>query len=148
MTSTVSAIEAIEKAMEGVTHGDWYLAGKLTIRHTSPVGGTDGWIGKVNWRNGAANADYIAACKPAAMREVLALARQAEALQRENAELREALKPFATDADNWSDGVPHTHKTLCTEPNSTTAHPGSEAAFTVGDLRRARALLGGSENAE
>lgn len=61
--SGVSAIEAIEKAMEGVTHGDWYLAGKLTIRHTSPVGGTDGWIGKVNWRNGEANARYIAATR-------------------------------------------------------------------------------------
>lgn len=84
--------------MEGVTHGEWYLAGKLTIRHMSPVGGADGWIGKVNWRNGEANAAYIAACSPDRMREVLdelyALresALQFEAMKREMAELREAL---------------------------------------------------------
>lgn len=93
-----SPSETIAKALEGVTHGEWYLAGKLTIRHTSPVGGADGWIGKVNWRNGEANAAYIAACSPDRMREVLdelyALresALQFEAMKREMAELREAL---------------------------------------------------------
>lgn len=79
----ISAIEAVEKAMEGVTQGDWYLAGKLTIRHTSVVGGSDGWIGKVNWRNGEANAAYIAACNPVALSTILAEARKAEAMKGE-----------------------------------------------------------------
>ncbi|MDP9590636.1 UNVERIFIED_ORG: hypothetical protein J2W19_003200 [Shinella zoogloeoides] len=123
MTSPVSAIEAIEKAMEGVTHGDWYLAGKLTIRHASPVGGTHGWIGKVNWQNGEANAAYITACSPDSMREVLALARQAEALQRENAELRSMLERCAP-AERSKSWLP------------------------VPLWNDARALLGGSEHAE
>jgi len=65
--------------------------------------------------------------------------------------LEEALKPFAEEAENWSDSVPDDHKTLCTEPGSSTAHPGSEAYFTVGDLRRARDTLastGGEHHAE
>lgn len=88
MTSSapIAAIEQIEKALEVVTHGEWYLAGKMTVRHTSPVGGADGWIGKVNWRNGEANATYIAACSPDVMPGILALARQAEEMKRENAE--------------------------------------------------------------
>ena len=103
-------LSPIAKAMEGVTHGEWYLAGKLTIRHTSPVGGADGWIGKVNWRNGEANAAYIAACNPVAMREVLdelyalrETALQLEAMKREMAELRSTLagdhecKPLSED---------------------------------------------------
>jgi len=62
-----------------------------------------------------------------------------------DAGMREALEPFAREADNWADSVSDDHRSLCTEPGSTTAHPGSETAFTVGDLRRAkaaRALLG------
>lgn len=67
----------------------------------------------------------------------------------ENERLRKLLQPFATEAENWHDSVPDDHRTLCTEPNSTTAHPGSEADFTVGDLRRARQALastGGEHN--
>lgn len=69
----------------------------------------------------------------------------------ENDKLRELLKPFATEAENWHDSVPDDHRTLCTEPNSKTAHPGSEADFTVGDLRRARTALastGGEHHAD
>lgn len=90
MTSPSDILSEIEKALESATHGDWYLAGKLTIRHTSPIGGTDGWVGKVNWRNGEANARFIASCSPDRMREVLALARRAEESQR-RAEAAEAL---------------------------------------------------------
>lgn len=143
-TSPVSAIEAIEKAMEGVTHGDWYLAGKLTIRHASPVGGTHGWIGKVNWQNGEANAAYITACKPSRMREVLSLARKAEALQRENAELREALKPFADVADlvdSETEGVADS------DEFQMHFHDYLMASWKLSMFRRARALLGGYENA-
>ena len=57
------------------------------------------------------------------------------------AEMREGLEPFARDASEWADSVSDDHRSLCTEPGSETAHPGSEAVFTVGDLRRARALL-------
>ncbi len=55
--------------------------------------------------------------------------------------LEAALKPFAEEAENWHDDVPDDYRSLCTEPGSGTAHPGSETAFTIGDLRHARALL-------
>lgn len=54
--------------------------------------------------------------------------------------LREALKPFAEEADQWHCTVPDEYRSLCTEPGSSTANPGSETAFTIGDLRRARSL--------
>lgn len=57
--------------------------------------------------------------------------------------LREALEPFAKEADAWADSVPDNHRSLCTEPGSTTAHPGSDTAFTVGDIRAAAAALKG-----
>jgi hypothetical protein len=69
------------------------------------------------------------------IREVLALARQAEALQRENAELRKALKPLAAEADCWSSAYPDTCLVART------------SKISLGTIRRARALLGG-ENAE
>lgn len=70
----------------------------------------------------------------AAVRDVIALARHAEAFQRENAELREALKPFASVANYFG-------------------HLGDDGGSVMvniylGSLRRARALLGGSEYAE
>lgn len=52
-----------------------------------------------------------------------------------------ALKPFAEEAGNWHDDVPDDYRSLCTEPGSETAHPGSETVFTIGDLRRARDLI-------
>lgn len=67
-----------------------------------------------------------------------AAARKAEALQRENAELREALQPFADQAetfDSYGNGNPIPDRL---QP--------SFVDHTIGDLRRARALLGG-ENA-
>ena len=66
-----------------------------------------------------------------------------ETIVAENRLLRNLLKPFAEDADKWAETVPDDHRPLCTEPNSKTAHPGSETGFTVGDLRRARATLKG-----
>ena len=111
--SGVSAIEAIEKAMEGVTPGQWYpghLGTDSTCQCRSIVdeGIYMGAIATVHVDNGlpiveggndappaeeaAANMRYIAACNPVAISELLALARQAEALQRENAELRKKLE--------------------------------------------------------
>lgn len=91
MTSPVSAVEAIEKAMEDVTPGPWEAIpeeGISNFRTSLYAEGYKGLLIAVGDQNGAHTADmrYIAACNPVAMREVLALARQAEALKRENAE--------------------------------------------------------------
>jgi len=152
MTSPVSAIEAIEKAMEGVTPGPWQTVQtrtdiqRLTVAGPSEiVCGLDGICepDRMNDRlfaEDAANMRYIAACNPVAISELLALARQAEALQRENADLQEALMPFAAIADQLpirSVEVPE-HKPLW-------GYDGVELSY--GNFRRARALLGG-ENAE
>jgi hypothetical protein len=65
-------------------------------------------------------------------------------LERENARLREALKPFAAEATAWDDAhqpPPESEPLMigCRRHYST-----DEAAFTLGDLRRARAALAGS----
>jgi hypothetical protein len=148
MTSPVSAIEAIEKAMEGVTPGPWKAVSDanfdsgLVYTSVQPINIDEEAMKPLAMANGEyhvcrmshtaapwrfnyhrANARYIAACNPVAMREVLALARQAEALQRENAELRESLSETLELAERqW-------------------ANPEE-----LSEIRRARALLGG-ENA-
>lgn len=99
MTSPVSAVEAIEKAMEGVTNKvTWSVEGFDDATGQVNVVGDGFFIAGViaNQPDQEATAAYIAACNPVAMREVLALARQAEALERENAELRKKL-----DACDW-----------------------------------------------
>lgn len=164
MTSPVSAIEAIEKAMEGVTPGPWEVWEEKTPTKSDAIAemayqveNSDPFAEAVYLLNAngrcpattgcgptsAANAAYIAACSPDRMRQVLALARQAEALQRENAELRKALKPFADVADlvdAETEGVSdddefqmHFHDYLM-------------ASWKLSIFRRARALIGG-ENA-
>ena len=118
MTSPVSGIEAIEKAMDEFDR-------EVDDALSSESERADLW-----------NDIEVSASD---LREVLALARQAEALQRENVELREALEPFAAIADQLpirSVGVPD-HKPLW-------GYDGVELSY--GDFRRARALLGG-ENA-
>ena len=70
-----------------------------------------------------------------AVREVLALARQAEALQRENAELREALKPFAEEAG-------------CYDPDTGDSDDvvwDTSVYFKIRDLRRAHTLIQGEK---
>lgn len=69
-------------------------------------------------------------------------------LDAQESALREAVeivRPFANEADNWADSVPDSHRSLCTEPGKSTAHPGSETTFTVGALRAARAWLAKQE---
>ena len=160
MTSPVSAVEAIEKAMEGVTPGPWDVWEEQTptkeeaiaemayqVENSEPFAEVVYLLnanGKCPATTGcgptsAANAAYIAACSPDRMREVLALARQAEALQRENAELREVLKPFAAVAAVY-DGT----AVEDSDPILSTDGP----RVVAGDIRRARELLGGSKNAE
>jgi hypothetical protein len=63
------------------------------------------------------------------------------ALTSQLTEAREALRPFAAEAENWADSVPDDYRSLCFEPGAGHANPGSETAFTTGDLRRARAAL-------
>ncbi|WP_313666170.1 hypothetical protein [Shinella sp.] len=194
MTSPVSAVEAIEKAMEGVTPGPWYpghLGTDSTCQCRSIVddGSYMGAIATVNVDNGlpigeggndappaeeaAANMRYIAACNPVAMREVLALARQAEALQRENAEkdaeiakLRGMIRDNGTPRFNAVCDRAETAEREVAELRAVmkdchsalkmlvspgviqgTTVIGAFAAATSAE-RRARALLGGSENAE
>lgn len=168
-TSPVSAIEAIEKAMEGVTPGPWEVWEEKTptkaeavaemayqVENSEPFAEAVYLLnanGKCPATTGcgptsAANAAYIAACSPDRMREVLALARQAEALQRENAELRAFAASFkftCVEVSFYKDCYLH-----IIEPDSVSfrLNNGSQFSQFVAKLedRRARALLGG-ENA-
>lgn len=171
MTSPVSAIEAIEKAMEGVTPGQWYpghLGTDSTCQCRSIVdeGIYMGAIATVHVDNGlpigeggndappaeeaAANMRYIAACNPVAISELLALARKAEALQRENAEkdtriaaLEAGIRPFSKFA-----GVVFERNFNSSDPVDTmTASDGAVSTLYARDFFSARALLGG-ENAD
>lgn len=72
-----------------------------------------------------------------------ALARQAEALERENAELREALKPFADVVGKAEQAAQHFG--TCHVEDVADSRPYGSMGTTWGDLRRARALLGGSD---
>ncbi len=172
MTSRVSAIEAIEKAMEGVTPGPWYpghLGTDSTCQCRSIVdeGIYMGAIATVHVDNGlpvgeggndappaeeaAANMRFIAACNPVAMREVLALARQAEALQRENAELREAagfVKPAMDSLKGYELDLGDSLLDEYELGRIEDSRHSPSFRIRVGHIRRlARALLGG-ENAE
>lgn len=165
----LTAIAAIEKAMEGVTPGTWgahqtVIHGRAYGGHWVEVADEDQLI-QISGSGGArsytqrvfdtqghddneANARYVAACNPVAMREVLALARQAEALQRENAELRAFAASFkftCVEVSFYKDCYLH-----IIEPDSVSfrLNNGSQFSQFVAKLedRRARALLGG-ENA-
>lgn len=49
---------------------------------------------------------------------------------------RSMLAPFVAEAENWADSVPDDYRAPCAEPGKMHAYPGSETAYTVGDLRR------------
>lgn len=119
MTSPVSAIEAIEKAMEGVTNLDAPSWIAVAQDGYGPNGGF--------WTCAAATTEsprYIRADIYAA------LARQAEALQRDNERFRAVLGRLK-EATQIS-------------TNSSTAKEAFSFVYAVA----ATALLGGSENAE
>ena len=61
--------------------------------------------------------------------------------------LMAALEPFAREASNWADSVPDDYRSLCFEPGAKQANPGSETAFTVGDLRRALRVVAAGDRA-
>jgi hypothetical protein len=56
-------------------------------------------------------------------------------------QLELALRPFAREANNWSDKVPDRYRPGQTEPKQRLANPGSRAVFNIGHLRRAQRLL-------
>ena len=152
MTSPVSAIEAIEKAMEDVTNRvTWSVEGFDDATGQVNVVGDGFFIAGViaNQPDQEATAAYIAACNPVAMREVIALARQAEALQREIAEkdariaaLEAGMRPFSKFA-----GVVFERNFNSSDPVDTmTATDGAVSTLYARDFFSARALLGG-ENA-
>jgi hypothetical protein len=160
MTSPVSAVEAIEKAMELATPGDWHDApgtttGRVVLalkttkakRRVAALGGPD--------RDG--NAAYIVACSPDRMREVLALASQAEALKRENAQ-KGSLQKVVNAVLTWAELRCPCHNDqpnpcpLCgasvenLEPCKSAENTLPRHLLTV--LRRARTLLKEEANAE
>lgn len=90
-SDNISAIEAVEKAMEGVTPGDWIAYELPGVASTVPVpiAFICGPIRVIRGRSegfSPADAAYIAACNPVAMPAILAEARKAEAMKREIAE--------------------------------------------------------------
>ena len=66
-------------------------------------------------------------------------------LERENAALREALKPFASQCDQWAYRLPDTQGfgLICLS-SPADGDIVMDADITMGDLRRARAALAGS----
>jgi hypothetical protein len=139
MTSPVSAIEAIEKAMEGVTVEEWIVNGdRFSVETDATFIPDQKVIALCATGDGAmARALYIAACSPVAMREVLALARQAE-----------ALTGIGSAHDLISDWLGEGTDDLPDEtPVRVEIGKRTIISDNLGSLRRARALLGGSENA-
>lgn len=64
-----------------------------------------------------------------------------EAAEADLEKMRRALAPFSLEADNWHDDVPDDYCPLMAEPGAEQTNPGSEAVFSIGDLRRAREAL-------
>lgn len=60
-------------------------------------------------------------------------------LNRRVKKLEAALKPFAEEADQWSESVGNHYRPGVTEPKKTVSY--GKAVFSIGDLRRARKLL-------
>jgi len=69
------------------------------------------------------------------------IAAQAEEIKR----LLEALEPFSREADEWATIVPDDYHPMQPEMGRDRCLPGSEAKFSVGDLRRARAIIAKTE---
>lgn len=141
-------LSAIEKATEGVTPGPWHAApgtttGQIVVapnttkakRRVAAIGGPD--------RD--ANAAYIAACSPDRMREVLALARKAEALEREIAELRKTVAYCSDALSAFADSVFNDNGDMTVNLGLATGDDYVRAYFAD---RRARTLLNGGSDAQ
>lgn len=147
-----SSVDILEKALEGVTPGPWHDApgtatGRIVVapnttkarRRIAAIGGPD--------RD--SNAAYIAACSPDRMREILALARKAEAMEREMAALldAEALSGIRALVAGWNgEHLPETERFGRHHDELGVKLPTTCGAIYALDeaMTRARALLGGS----
>lgn len=133
MTSTVSAVEAKTCAahIEEALHNARGLLRALT--------GADDDI---------ANA-VIAEIDKAMSESLPALARKAEALERDNADLREALKPFVSsfEARRYAYSKRYSDRDLgyANFDKMPDGWAMEHISFNMGVFRRARALLGGSD---
>jgi len=149
--------------MEGVTPGPWHVAeGGLgnkvkapTVYHAGDdlnyVASFADFMTFHGPTRNLENARYIATCSPDRMREVLALARQAEALQRENAGLREALSPSGETKAAYIGEFRFPYTVWDPHGEFEITHNVAVPWTTIKEIMaaiRARALLGGSENAE
>ncbi|MCA0338963.1 MAG: hypothetical protein LCH99_04445 [Proteobacteria bacterium] len=169
-SDNISAVEAIEKAMEGVTPGPWSyrvddsqggIAYAATILGPNIEDRGHPVVADIPPRTmhgtHAANAAYIAACNPVAMSALLAEARKAEAMKREIAELKAdlaELRAFAAsfkltcvESSFYKDCYIHIN-----EPDAIGFRLGNGSQFSkfIARLedRRARALLNGGSDAQ
>lgn len=121
-----------------------------TFYAESILGLYTGWeIGGVEYMHppkkagGIPCADFRAAAEAHLAERILsALEPTAEltTLREREAVLVAALKPFAQEADEWPDSVKDKYRPGVSEPGSRQINTGARAWFTIGDLRRARAL--------
>lgn len=147
MTPTPEQIEAWARLAEGASPAPWIRSGvrqKLRDVDCLMVGPDEFLIAAVpiGTDNPGAfrDAGFIAASRTAVPSLITLCKSQAEELAALRERVAKVLQSFAIDAESWSETVPNEHRSLCTEPGSDYAHPGSEAIFTVGDLRAARSL--------
>lgn len=57
------------------------------------------------------------------------------------ASAEKVIRPFAKEADTWADGVPDKYRPPQPEPGTRMCNKGSNAKFSIGDLRAARSWL-------
>lgn len=160
-SDNISVIEAIEKAMEGVTRGVWTKCGGATPYYTAIhsdhgyiiFGMADGQVHKERGRpinapnmwEQQANATYIAACNPVAMSAILAEARKAEAMEMEIAVLRKVLAEASDAISAFADSVFNDNGDMTVNLGLATGDDYIRAYFA--DCR-ARTLLNGGSDAQ
>ena len=143
MTSPASAIEAIEKAMEGVTPD--ILRYEADAMYAAIQGEECGDTHHAyNWSDKPHRVLYDAINMMRRSADTIdALARQAEALQRENAELRKMVTDCSAALSPFADAVFNDNGDMAVNLSLASGDDFIRAYFAD---RRARALLGG-ENA-
>ncbi|TAA54062.1 hypothetical protein [Shinella sp. JR1-6] len=164
-SDNISAIEAIEKALEKATPGVWDVWEEQTPNKADAIAemayqveNSDPFVEVVYLLNAdgkcpattgcgptsAANAAYISACSPERMRSILAEARKAEAMEREIAELREALAEASDAISAFADSVFNDNGDMTVNLGLATGDDYIRAYFAD---RRARTLLNGGSDA-
>lgn len=135
---TDEAIAAIKAGLEGVTEGPWLASDSDTMSGARAVFGDRGLLGcgqiaitPPEFAAQSANAAHIARMDPATVASLIARIELAEARVKA---LEEALQPFSARAAQYDPAENDDE-----EPDWSEKGPG----LSVGDLRRARAALGG-----